>query len=425
MSDEAPAPVCVVTFGCRVNAYESELMRGHAEGAGLSDTIVVNTCAVTAEAERQVRQTIRRLHREHPDAKIIVTGCAAQLTPNRYAEMEGVSRVLGNREKMDPAAYAAGDQGPSIRVTDIMTARETATHLLEGFEGRCRAFVQVQQGCDHRCTFCIIPFARGPNRSQTPDRIAREIRGLIAAGIPEIVLTGVDITAYGADLPGTPDLGGLVRHLLDAVPEMTRLRLTSLDPVEIDDTLFRLLVTEPRLLPHVHLSVQAGDDMILKRMKRRHARADVIALTRALRAERPEIAIGADIIAGFPTETEEMFANGLALIDEADVTHLHVFPFSPRPGIPAAKMPQVKGDVVKDRARRLRNAGHRRMAALLDTWVGRTATAVIENQGQGHTDHYLPIKIDDPDLTPPPAIGTIADVAVTGHDGTTLHGILA
>ncbi len=414
----------VVTFGCRMNAYESELMRGHAEAAGMSDAIIVNTCAVTAEAERQVRQTIRKLHRENPDARIVVTGCAAQLAPERYATMEGVTRVLGNREKMDPAAYAA-DAGETIRVTDIMTARETSAHLLEGFEGRSRAFVQVQQGCDHRCTFCIIPFARGPNRSQTPERIAREIRGLIASGVAEIVLTGVDITSYGADMADGPGLGGLVRHLLDEVPEMTRLRLTSLDPVGVDDGLFRLLVSEPRLLPHLHLSVQAGDDMILKRMKRRHTRADVVDLAHRLRAERPDIAIGADIIAGFPTETDEMFANGLALVDEAEITHLHVFPFSPRPGTPAAKMPQVKGDVVKERARALRDAGARRMAELLQGWVGRTARVLLENPGQGHSDHYLPVKLDDPGLTPAASVGTVATVAIGGSDGTSLLGTLA
>jgi threonylcarbamoyladenosine tRNA methylthiotransferase MtaB len=422
MSDAARPRV--VTFGCRMNAYESELMRGHAEAAGLSDAIIVNTCAVTAEAERQVRQTIRKLHRENPDAKIVVTGCAAQLDPGRYAAMEGVARVLGNREKMDPAAYAP-DAGETIRVTDIMTARETSAHLLEGFEGRSRAFVQVQQGCDHRCTFCIIPFARGPNRSQTPDRIAREIRGLLANGIPEIVLTGVDITSYGTDVPGGPTLGGLVRRLLAEVPEMTRLRLTSLDPVGVDDDLFRLLVSEPRLLPHLHLSVQAGDDMILKRMKRRHTRADVIRLARSLRAERPDVALGADIIAGFPTETDAMFENGLALIDEAEITHLHVFPFSPRPGTPAAKMPQVKGEVVRERARALRDAGARRMANLLQSRVGRTARMVVETPGQGRTDHYLPLKFDDPGLTPAIAIGTVATVAVTGSDGVFLHGTLA
>lgn len=413
--------VRVVTFGCRMNAYESELMKGHAEDAGLTDAILVNTCAVTAEAERQVRQTIRKLHRENPEAKIIVTGCAAQLAPDTYAGMDGVARVLGNREKLTREGYAAETQGP-IHVTDIMTARETSSHMVEGFDGRARAFVQVQQGCDHRCTFCIIPFARGPNRSQPKDAIAAQIRALIAAGTPEIVLTGVDITAYGADTAEGPHLGRLIRHLLDAVPEMTRLRLTSLDPVEIDDDTFRLLVEEPRLLPHVHLSMQAGDDMILKRMKRRHLRADILAVARRLRAARPDIALGADIIAGFPTETDEMFANGLALIDEADITHLHVFPFSPRPGTPAARMPQVKGDVVKARARALRDAGQRRMAALLDTWVGRTAAMVVEHNGHGRTDHYLPVVLETDGLTNAPEVGTVARVEITRHDGTTLYG---
>ncbi len=411
----------VVTFGCRMNAYESELMKGHAEDAGMTDAILVNTCAVTAEAERQVRQTIRKLHRENPEAKIIVTGCAAQLTPEKYAEMDGVTRVLGNREKLTREGYAA--ETAPIHVTDIMTARETTSHMIEGFDGRARAFVQVQQGCDHRCTFCIIPFARGPNLSQPKDAIAAQIRTLIAAGTPEIVLTGVDITAYGADTPEGPHLGRLIRYLLDEVPEMTRLRLTSLDPVEIDDETFRLLVEEPRLMPHVHLSVQAGDDMILKRMKRRHLRADVLEVARRLRDARPDIALGADVIAGFPTETDEMFANGLALIDEADITHLHVFPFSPRPGTPAARMPQVKGDVVKARARALRDAGQRRMAALLDTWIGRTATMVVEQNGQGRTDHYLPISLEA--LTQPPEVGTVARVKITRHDGTMLYGIPA
>ncbi len=417
----------VVTFGCRLNAYESELMREKAKDAGLTDAIVLNTCAVTAEAERQVRQTIRKLHRENPDKAIVVAGCAAQLAPEKYAAMDGVARVLGNTEKLDQDSYAPKLE-QAIHVTDIMQARETASHLLEGFEGRTRAFVQVQQGCDHRCTFCIIPFARGPNRSFTPQQITEQVRTLIANGTPEMVLTGVDVTSYGFDQDGHPSLGQMIRGLLNDVPELQRLRLTSLDPVGVDDDLFRLLVEEPRLLPHVHLSVQAGDDMILKRMKRRHLRQDVVDLVTRLRAERPDLAIGADMIAGFPTETDEMFANGLRLVSECDISHLHVFPYSPRPGTPAAKMPQVHGTAVKERARQLRDAGLDRMRALLNSWVGRTATVMVEAHSNGHalgrSDHYLPVSIAETPLTPLPEIGTVATVKIVSHDGTNMYGQL-
>jgi len=418
----------VVTFGCRLNAYESELMRGHAKDAGLTDAIVVNTCAVTSEAERQVRQNIRKLHRENPDAKIVVAGCAAQLSPEKYAEMDGVVRVLGNKDKLDKKNFKP-DLQETVHVTDIMQVKESASHLLEGFEGRTRAFVQVQQGCDHRCTFCIIPFARGPNRSFTPQEIADQVRTLIANGTPEVVLTGVDITSYGFDREDLPSLGQMIKGLLRDVPELKRLRLTSLDPIGVDDDLFELLVNEPRLLPHIHLSVQAGDDMILKRMKRRHLRHHIVDLVTRLRAARPDLAIGADMIAGFPTETDEMFENGLRLVSECNITHLHVFPFSPRPGTPAAKLKQIHGTTVKERARQLRDAGLGQMNSLLEMWVGRTATVMIEAEGDtviGRTDHYLPVKMDaemsQTALTQAPEIGTVAAFKITSHDGTHLYG---
>lgn len=419
MSGENRDPVRVVTFGCRLNAYESEWMRENVSTLGAGDTVIVNTCAVTAEAERQVRQAIRKLHRENPEARIIVTGCAAQLAPERYAAMAGVVRVLGNREKLEAVSFAPGG-GDAIRVSDIAGVRETAPHMVEGFEGRSRAFVQVQQGCDHRCTFCIVPFARGPNRSHPLSRIAEQVRILLAAGVPEFVLTGVDIASWGTELAGTPRLGSLVRGLLDAVPGLARLRLSSLDPAAIDDELIDLLTGEPRLLPYVHLSAQAGDDMILKRMRRRHSRADLVRLIDRLRTGRADIAIGADMIAGFPTETEAMFENGLALVGECGISHLHVFPFSPRPGTPAARMPRVPGTAVRERALRLREAGAAEMARVLAGRVGTTVTAVLEEGGRARDDHYLPLRVEG--LTEPPPAGTVATVAVTGSDGTVLMG---
>ncbi|HRQ83329.1 MAG TPA: tRNA (N(6)-L-threonylcarbamoyladenosine(37)-C(2))-methylthiotransferase MtaB, partial [Azospirillaceae bacterium] len=325
----------IVTFGCRLNAYESEVMRGHARAAGLSEVVIVNTCAVTSEAERQARQTIRKLRRERPDAKIVVTGCAAQIDPARFAAMPEVDRVLGNQEKLAPESWglAATER---VAVNDIMSVKETAAHLISGFEDRARAFIQAQQGCDHRCTFCIIPFGRGPSRSVPIGAMVEQVRALTAAGYREVVLTGVDITSYGPDLPGAPSLGQMIRRLLAAVPELPRLRLSSLDPVEIDDDLWRLIENEPRLLPHLHLSLQAGDDMILKRMKRRHSRADAVAFCERARRARPDVVFGADLIAGFPTETDEQFDNTLRLLEDCGLTWLHVFPYSPRPGTPAA-----------------------------------------------------------------------------------------
>ena len=332
MTGALSAPVDIVTFGCRLNAYESEVMRSHATAAGLTDAVIVNTCAVTAEAERQARQTIRRLRRERPSAEIIVTGCAAQIDPAAFAAMPEVDRVLGNIEKLQAESWGATEA--RVAVADIMTVTEIAGHLSAGFDGKARAFVQVQNGCDHRCTFCIIPFGRGPARSVPIGVIAAEVKRLVAVGFREIVLTGVDLTSYGPDLPGQPTLGQMVRRLLAAAPELGRLRLSSLDPVEIDDDLWRLIEQEERLMPHLHLSVQAGDDTILKRMKRRHSRADAVAVCARARALRPGIALGADLIAGFPTETDEMFENSLALVAECDLAYLHVFPYSARRGTP-------------------------------------------------------------------------------------------
>lgn len=407
----------LVTFGCRMNTYESEVMRDHARAAGLDDAVIVNTCAVTKEAERQARQSIRRLRRDNPGARIIVTGCAAQIDPDRWAAMPEVDRVLGNAEKLTAEAWRQDDP---MLVADIMQVRETAGHLVGGFEGRARAFVQVQQGCDHRCTFCIIPYARGPSRSIAIGPIVEQVRALVANGYREVVLTGVDITAYGADLPGAPPLGQMIRRLLQLVPELPRLRLTSLDPVEVDPDLLDLIGREERLMPHIHLSVQAGDDMILKRMKRRHLRGDVITLAAEIRRRRPDAVFGADLIAGFPTETEEMFANSLALVDEAGLTHLHVFPYSARPGTPAARIPGLPGDVVKERAARLRAKGAEALAAWLKGCVGSTARVLVENEAGGQCEHYVPVRLDAP-AEP----GSILAARITGATDTELLGTAA
>ena len=409
--------VRLVTFGCRLNAYESEVMREHARAASSGgETIIVNTCAVTAEAERQARQSIRRLRRDHPDARIVVTGCAAQVHPDKFAAMAEVDQVLGNADKMRPAIFAE-PPAERIVVTDIMTLRESAEHLVAGFDGRARAFVEVQTGCDHRCTFCIIPFGRGNNRSVPMGRIVEQVRALVEQGFAEVVLTGVDITAYGSDLPGRPGLGQMARRLLAGVPALARLRLSSLDPVEVDDDLLRLVAEEPRLMPHFHLSAQAGDDMVLKRMKRRHLRADVVALAARLRALRGEVALGADLIAGFPTEDEAMFRRSLDLVDEAGLTHLHVFPFSARPGTPAARMPKVAGDVVKERAARLRARGAAAMEAFLSTRQGREASVLVEADGQGFCEHYLPVRVNGA-----PPEGSVVRVRVAGRAGNALIG---
>ncbi len=380
--------VDILTFGCRLNAYESEVMRGHA--AALDDTIVVNTCAVTAEAERQARQAIRRAHRERPDARIVVTGCAAQIAPAAWAGLPGVTRVLGNAEKLRAESWAAG---AGSAVSDIMAARETAAHLVTEFAGRARAFVQVQQGCDHRCTFCVIPFGRGPNRSVPIGAIVAQVRALVAAGFREVVLTGVDIASYGPDLPGRPTLGQMARRLLALVPELPRLRLSSLDPAAIDADVWRLIAGEARLMPHLHLSLQAGADLILKRMKRRHSRADALDVIARARALRPGIAIGADLIAGFPTETEALFGETLELVLQTGIPYLHVFPYSERPGTPAARMPAVPMPLRRERAARLRAAGADNARRFHAAQVGREADILAESDGAGRTEHFSPVRI--------------------------------
>ncbi|MEX2451592.1 MAG: tRNA (N(6)-L-threonylcarbamoyladenosine(37)-C(2))-methylthiotransferase MtaB [Rhodospirillales bacterium] len=381
----------IVTFGCRLNTLESEVMQTHADAAGLHDAVILNTCAVTAEAERQARQTIRRLKRENPEARIIVTGCAAQLDPEKYAAMAEVDRVIGNAEKLNPKSYIGTADEP-VTVTDIMTVTETAGHLLDGFESRTRAFVQIQQGCDHRCTFCIIPFARGPNRSVPLARLIEHVRTLVANGHKEIVLTGVDICSYGRDLPGAPSLGAMTRALLDAVPELPRLRFSSLDPAAMTEDFFALLSREPRVMPHLHLSLQAADDMVLKRMKRRHSRDDSLEACTRARAARPDVVFGADLIAGFPTETDAMFENTLAAVNEMGLTYLHVFPYSPRPGTPAANMPQVPKALRAERAGRLREAGDVLREKFFESRVGKTVDVLIEQDGQGHCPQFTPVR---------------------------------
>jgi len=406
------APVDIVTFGCRLNAYESEVIRARAAEDGLSDAVVFNTCAVTAEAVRQARQAIRKARRERPDARLIVTGCAAQIDPQAFAGMAEVDLVLGNAEKSQAGAYLARPDGPRVRVNDIMSVRETAGHLIDGLKDRARAYVEVQNGCDHRCTFCIIPFGRGNSRSAAAGEVVEQVRRLRAEGYNEVVLTGVDVTSWGADLPGQPSLGQLVARILKLVPDLPRLRLSSIDAAEIDADLMRCLAEEPRLMPHLHLSLQAGDDMILKRMKRRHSRADALRLIEDVRAVRPDTAFGADLIAGFPTETEAMFENTLSLVEAAGLSYLHVFPFSPRPGTPAARMPPLARPVVKQRAERLRLAGDRALAAHLDTQIGRTVSALVERAGRARAEDFTEIAFDGPALP-----GQIVSLRMTGHDG--------
>ncbi len=412
----------VITLGCRLNAFESEVMRANAARAGLSDAIIVNTCAVTKEAERQARQAIRRARRDRPNAQVIVTGCAAQLDPAKFAAMPEVDRVLGNEEKLDPEAYLALNRadGPQIQVADIMTIKETAAHLIDGFDGRARAFVQVQQGCDHRCTFCIIPFARGNNRSLAMGAIADQVRALVARGYREVVLTGVDICSYGTDLPGQPTLGQLVRRLLKAVPELDRLRLSSLDPAAMDDDLFRALAEEERLMPHLHLSLQAMDDMVLKRMKRRHSRDDAFRVAERARAARADLVLGADLIAGFPTETQAMHDNTLAAVRDLDLVHLHVFPYSERDGTPAAKMPAIDVTERKARAAELRNQGDANLRRFLETCIGATVPVLVERETMGYSPQYAPVR-----LSAPAEEGTIIAARITGAADGTLTGTAA
>jgi threonylcarbamoyladenosine tRNA methylthiotransferase MtaB len=417
----------IVTFGCRLNAFESEVILREAKSAGLSDTIVINSCAVTNEAVAQARQSIRRLKRDRPELRIVVTGCAAQIESRMFADMAEVDRVVGNDDKMRTEAWRAArtalDTGPGfgiaagekIAVADIMAVREMAPHLLDGFQkGLPRVFVQVQNGCDHRCTFCIIPFGRGNSRSVPMGAVVSQVRALVERGHAEIVLTGVDLTSYGADLPGTPKLGTLTKQILRHVPELKRLRISSIDQVEVDRDLLDVIADDERLMPHLHLSLQSGDDLILKRMKRRHSRGHAIQFCAQVRRLRPDIALGADIIAGFPTESEEMFKRSLDLVEECDLTFLHVFPYSPRPGTPAARMPQVSGKRIKDRAKRLRMAGAAALERRLTSEIGATRQVLIESVRQGRTEHFLPVAISGE--TP----GAVRALTITGNDGTRL-----
>ena len=401
--------VDVFTFGCRLNVYESEVIRREADAAGVANAVVVNTCAVTAEAVRQARQSIRRLRRERPDARVVVTGCAAQTDPGMFAGMPEVDRVLGNEEKLSVASWSALDTGEKIAVGDIMAVEAAALPRIDRIEDHARAFLQVQNGCDHRCTFCIIPFGRGNSRSVPIGDLVAQARRLVANNYREIVLTGVDITSYA------PGFGLLVKRILRDVPELERLRLSSIDSVEADEDLLDALASDARLMPHLHLSLQAGDDIILRRMKRRHLRADAIAFCEQVRRLRPDVVFGGDIIAGFPTETENMFTRSLDLVDECGLTQLHVFPFSPRPGTPAARMPQVAGDVVKERARRLRDKGEAALRRHLDGEVGTRRRVLTERGGLARTPQFTPVR-----LAAPVEPGLIIDVAVTGHDGRQL-----
>jgi len=417
----------VVTFGCRLNAFESEVVRAEAARAGLADTVVINSCAVTNEAVAQARQSIRRLKRERPDLRIVVTGCAAQTSPEMFAAMKEVDRVVGNHDKMQAETWRNAratlempgrfgiEASEKIAVADIMSVRKMAPHLAGGFQnGLPRVFVQVQNGCDHRCTFCIIPFGRGNSRSVPMGAVVERVRDLVERGHAEIVLTGVDLTSYGADLPGAPKLGQLTRQILRHVPELKRLRISSVDSIEVDRDLFDVIAVDDRLMPHLHLSLQSGDDLILKRMKRRHSRKDAIDFCARLRRLRPDIAFGADIIAGFPTETEEMLARSLDLVDECGLTFLHVFPFSPRPGTPAARMPQVARPVIRERAARLRAAGEVSLRRRLASEIGATRQVLIESANQGRTEHFLPVAIGGE------KIGAVRRFVVKGSDGARL-----
>lgn len=409
----------VVTFGCRLNAYESEVVRARAAEDGLTDAVVFNTCAVTAEAVRQARQAIRKARRARPHARLIVTGCAAQIDPDAFAAMPEVDQVLGNGLKTRAGAYAPEADAPRVRINDIMSVQETAGHLIDGLKDRARAYVEIQNGCDHRCTFCIIPYGRGNSRSCAAGDVVEQVRRLAAAGFAEVVLTGVDLTSWGADLPGAPNLGQLVARILKLVPELPRLRLSSIDAAEIDADLLRCLAEEPRLAPHLHLSLQSGDDLILKRMKRRHSRADAVRLVDQVRAARPDVAFGADLIAGFPTETDDAFGNTLALVADCDLAYLHVFPYSARPGTPAARMPKVAGALVKARAERLRAEGDQALARHLDRQVGRTVEALVEREGLARAPDFTEIALDRPVAEP----GAIAPVRLTGHDGRRAFGV--
>ncbi|MCC3861961.1 tRNA (N(6)-L-threonylcarbamoyladenosine(37)-C(2))-methylthiotransferase MtaB [Pseudemcibacter aquimaris] len=418
----------VVTFGCRLNTYESEIIKNNAAQAGLNNAVIFNTCAVTAEATRQAKQSIRRMRRDNPDAEIIVTGCAAQIDPAQFAGMDEVDRIIGNEEKLDSKSYQ--DFGLSnsekVAVNDIMSVKKTAPHLIDGFEERSRAFVQVQNGCDHRCTFCIIPYGRGNSRSVPAGEVIDQIKRLVDNGYKEVIITGVDITSYGPDLPGNATLGSLCEKVLTNVPDLERLRLSSIDSIETDEALFDIITSDKRMMPHLHLSLQAGDNMILKRMKRRHTREDSIEFCNRVLAARPDVVFGADIIAGFPTETEEMFQNSLKLVEDCNLTYLHVFPYSEREGTPAAKMPQMDKSIRKERAGRLRALGEEKVRNLLSSQVGQEVSILVEkplkNQNAviGHTEHFAPAKIMGNIPT-----GHIAKARVTGYqDGILITEVM-
>lgn len=412
-------PVEVVTFGCRLNITESETIRRHAEAARLENTIIVNSCAVTGEAVRQARQQIRRMKRERPEAKIVVTGCAAQTESETFASMPEVAAVIGNARKLDAATWAAPFGSlEKVQIDDLDSVRETALHLVDGFEGHTRAFVQIQNGCDHRCTFCIIPYGRGPSRSVGTGEVISQIRALVERGYREVVLTGVDLTSWGNDLPGTPKLGALVRRILKHVPELPRLRISSIDSIEVDGDFMRALAEEERLMPHLHLSLQAGDDLILKRMKRRHLTRDAVRFTEEARRLRPGIVFGADFIAGFPTETEAHFANTMQHAEDCGLTFLHVFPFSPRNGTPAARMPQLGRAIAKERASRLRAKGDELLRRHFQNEIGKSRRVLVEQSGvEGRSEHFMPVK-----LARAFTRGTIAEVRIADHDE---RGLLA
>lgn len=410
------ADVEIVTLGCRLNAYESEAMRALADEAKLQNAVIFNTCAVTGEAVRQARQAIRRARRERPDAEIIVTGCAAQIDPQSFADMPEVSRVIGNAEKMRAVSFDHVNE--RVQVADIMAVRETASHLIDGFYERTRVYVQVQNGCDHRCTFCVIPYGRGNSRSSPAGEVVEQVRRLAANGVPEVVITGVDLTSWGHDLPGEPHLGSLVGRILKLVPELPMLRLSSIDAAELDDQLFELVTQHERIAPHLHLSLQHGDDLILKRMKRRHSRAQAIELCGRLRNARPEIALGADFIAGFPTEEEQHFANTLSLINDARLAYVHAFPYSPRPNTPAARMPQVDRAIIKQRAARLREAGEAALRRHLDAWIGREADVLIERDTMGRLTDFTTVRCEV-------SASLSRRLRFTHHDGAHLYGVAA
>ena len=407
----------IVTFGCRLNAYESEVMRKHASDAGLGATVIVNTCAVTQESVRQARQAIRKARRANPQAKIVVTGCAAQIDPAPFAAMDEVDHIIGNQEKTEARTFLGLGCGDTerVKVNDIMSVKETAGHLIDGFGAQARAYVQIQNGCDHRCTFCIIPYGRGPSRSVPAGEVVAQVRKLVENGYAEIVLTGVDITAYGADLPGETALGKLVSKILALVPELKRMRLSSINSIEADAALLKAIAEEERLMPHLHLSLQAGDDLTLKRMKRRHSRAHAVGFCEEVRRLRPEMVFGADLIAGFPTESETMFQNSLSLVDDCGLTFLHVFPFSARPGTPAARMRQINGTVIAARAASLREKGVQALQRHLVNAKGRHIQVLMESEGRGRAGDFTPVKIDAAEGAP-----KVLDAVVSGHDGSAL-----